>query len=255
MNYFSPKEAAERYAKSRPDFHYHTIHEITKYLKLHSKIENALDVACGTGLSTKALLQISNNVYGTDASEEMLLHALNQDEITYSKALAENQPFEAYFFDIITVSSGVHWFNIDAFLEESIRMLKKKSWLIIYDNFFTGETIENKDLKKWYTSVYQLKFPAPPRNNAYEWTQINMKSKGFQYNKMYTFKNEVQMNLKDLIAYFTTQSNITYAVENTEMTYQEIETWLQNELILFFNSENQKITILFSNWIKFLQKI
>lgn len=255
MNYFSPKDAAERYAKGRPDFHLSTINEIKKYLKIHSKIENALDIACGTGLSTKPLLEISNQVYGTDASEEMLKHAPCQNEIKYSKAFAEKQPFNDSFFEIITVSSGVHWFNIDLFLEESLRLLKKKSWLVIYDNFFTGETNENNDLKTCYNTNYLSKFPAPARNNEYDWTQINLKSRGFQYNKMYTFKNEVQMNLNELIIYFTTQSNISKIIESNKMTYSEVESWLRNELATFFTDENQNITLYFANWIKFLQKI
>lgn len=255
MNYFAPKNAAERYAKGRPDFHSNTIEEIKKYLKLQSKVENALDIACGTGLSTKALLEISNKVFGTDASEEMLKHCPNKNEINYSKAFAEKQPFDESLFDIITVSSGVHWFNIDDFLIESIRLLKKKSWLIIYDNFFTGETIDSINLKNWYTEKYLSKFPPPARKDNYEWTQINMKSKGFQFNKLYTFKNEIEMNIDELILYFTTQSNITHAIENSDTNYSDVENWLKQELKPFFQDGNSKLTFLFSNWIKFLQKI
>ena len=72
MNYFNPKTAAERYSKGRPGFHNNTIKHIKDYLHLDSKLNNALDIACGTGLSTKALLEIATNVYGTDISQEML---------------------------------------------------------------------------------------------------------------------------------------------------------------------------------------
>ena len=59
--------------------HGHSIELIRSFLRLENKVEKALDIACGTGLSTKALL--------------------------------------ANTFDLITVSSGVHWFDIDKFLE------------------------------------------------------------------------------------------------------------------------------------------
>jgi predicted TPR repeat methyltransferase len=68
MNYFNAKTAAERYSKGRPDFHSNTIKHIKDYLHLDKKLNNALDIACGTGLSTKALLEIATNVYGTDTS-------------------------------------------------------------------------------------------------------------------------------------------------------------------------------------------
>ncbi len=64
MNHFNLKTAAERYSKGRPDFHSNTIKHIKDYLHLDKKLHNALDIACGTGLSTKALLEIATNVYG-----------------------------------------------------------------------------------------------------------------------------------------------------------------------------------------------
>lgn len=77
MNYFDPKTAAERYSKGRPDFHHNTIRHIKEYLQLDKKLDAALDIACGTGLSTKALLEIATTVYGTDISQEMQLLSTN----------------------------------------------------------------------------------------------------------------------------------------------------------------------------------
>ncbi|MBL0256881.1 MAG: hypothetical protein IPQ03_04835 [Bacteroidetes bacterium] len=60
MNYFNRKTAAERYSRGRPDFHSNTLKHIKEYLQLDLKLDKALDIACGTGLSTKALLDIAN---------------------------------------------------------------------------------------------------------------------------------------------------------------------------------------------------
>ena len=86
MNYFNPKTAAERYSKGRPDFHSYTIKHVKDYLHLNKKLDNALDIACGTGLSTKPLLEIATHVYGTDTSQEMLNLAAQTDKINYSVA-------------------------------------------------------------------------------------------------------------------------------------------------------------------------
>src|SRR6185503_5916696 len=59
MNYFNTKAAAERYSTGRPDFHRTTIKHIKDFLRLETKLDRALDIACGTGLSTKALLEIA----------------------------------------------------------------------------------------------------------------------------------------------------------------------------------------------------
>ena len=113
MNYFSTKAAAERYSLGRPDFHRNTINHIKDFLRLETKFDKALDIACGTGLSTKALLEIATNVYGTDISQDMLNLAPKTGGIKYIAAPAEEQPFPDNSFDLITVSSGIHWFDIE----------------------------------------------------------------------------------------------------------------------------------------------
>ena len=253
MNYFQPKNTAKRYAKGRPNFHANAIEKIQSELNIQTKYEKALDVACGTGLSTNALLKISKNVYGTDASEEMLNNAIGKDKIHYSISNAENQPFSNQEFDLITVCSGIHWFNIDHFLLEANRLLKNDCYLVIYDNFFISEMKENDTFQDWFPNKYINKFPTPKRNNNYDWSNENVNRSNFDFIKEVQFKNEVSFTKSELILYFTTQSNITSVIENGG-NYNEIEIWLNNELSLFFENDKVKKTINFGNWIKYLKR-
>jgi ubiquinone/menaquinone biosynthesis C-methylase UbiE len=256
MNYFGSKTAAEKYATGRPDFHANTINHIKDFLKLNGKLDKVLDVACGTGLSTKALLPIANHVYGTDLSAEMLNVAYDKDKINYTIAPAEQQPFENNEFDLITVSSGVHWFNIDAFLVEANRLLKINGWLVIYENFFSGEMNELDDFKIWVNEVYyKQSFPSPPRNKNYDWSQVNLQSKNFTIQIPENFKNQVSFTRKQLVNYFMSQSNIIAAVESGKTTYSEVEKWLDKELSEFFEDSNITRMINYGNWIKYLQKV
>ena len=255
MNYFNPRTAAERYSKGRPDFHHNTIKHIKDYLHLDKKLDDALDIACGTGLSTKALLEIATNVYGTDISKEMLNFASQSDKIHYSLAPAEQQPFTDNSFDLITVSSGVHWFDIDQFLIEANRLLRSKSWLVLYENHFISEIVGNNIFSNWVPNVYLKKYPSPPRNNSYSWTNKNLNTKNFHLVKEETFKNAIVFNKKQLALYFTTQSNIISAVENNETTYDQVENWLDKELAPFFDNDETTQTINYGNWIRFIQRI
>ena len=254
MNYFTPKTAAERYSKGRPDFHSNTIRHIKNYLHLDKKLDNALDIACGTGLSTKALLEIATNVYGTDTSQEMLKFASQSDKIHYSIAPAEQQPFADNCFDLITVSSGVHWFDIDKFLAEANRLLKSKSWLVLYENHFIAEMGGNDNFTNWFPNVYLKKFPSPPRNNAYSWTNEKLVPKNFNFATEERFKNSITFSKKQLALYFTTQSNIIAAVEKNQTTYEQVENWLDQELASFFDNDDTTQTINYGNWIKFIQR-
>ena len=177
--YFDTKSIADRYKKGRPYFHGDIISQIKNYLGLTARLEKALDVACGTGLSTKALLEIATRVDATDISAEMLNYAYRHECITYTKATAEERLFEPDSFDIITVSSGIHWFDIDRFLDEANRVLKPYKWLIIYDSFFSGEMLGVVEFHNWYSLTYAEKFPPPARNNSYNWSNENLSNKNF----------------------------------------------------------------------------
>ncbi|MFT3912291.1 MAG: class I SAM-dependent methyltransferase [Ferruginibacter sp.] len=254
MNYFEPYTAAERYSKGRPRFHSNTIRHISDFLQLKNKLGSALDIACGTGLSTKPLLEIAANVYGTDTSQSMLNFALDKDKIKYAIAAAAQQPFEDNYFDLVTVGSGVHWFDIDTFLPEARRVLKNKSWLVLYDNFFIAAMENNPGFKDWHQQVYLNKFPAPARNDKYDWSDENLKEQHFDLVKEETFTNPVSFNKNELALYFTSQSNIISVVEKNETTYEEVEDWLDKELTVFFINNKVSQIINFGNWIKYIQK-
>ena len=112
MNCFNPKECAERYSLGRPYFHNIAMTKIRSKIQLNEdqKLDCGLDVACGTGLSIKALKDIVENVYAVDDSEEMLKYALEIPRVVVAKSKAEDLPFNDAKFDTITVSSGIHWF-------------------------------------------------------------------------------------------------------------------------------------------------
>lgn len=253
MNYFDPLQAAERYAKGRPHFHHIVIEKMRTSLRVETKIKRALDIACGTGLSTHPLLCIADEVYGTDTSAGMLEHALSKDRIHYSAAPAEKQNFQDAFFDLLTVSSGIHWFAVEDFLHEANRLLRTGGHLVIYDNFFISEMEGAPDFNTWFPEVYLARFPSPKRNSSTNWNQEELTSFEFKLIQEDEFKNDVQFTKAELILYFTTQSNITAAVQNGS-SYEEVEAWLDTELSRWFKNEYTVQTIYFGNWMKYLKK-
>ena len=256
MNYFAPKDAAERYAKGRPDIHDHSIELIKSFLRLDHKVDKVLDIACGTGLSTKALLAIGEQVYGTDVSPEMLYFAPLKDRIHYSLSPAEKQPFDNETFDLITVSSGVHWFDIDAFLTETVRILKSHSWLVLYENYFNLAIEGVQGFTEWCTDVYMRQFPSPPRNNKYNYADEHVQHIGLHFVTELRSIYSIPFTRRQLALYLTTQSNIISKVEGGKFTYGEVQSWLYKELSPFFPSDDEAPrAVSYGNWIKFLQRI
>lgn len=253
MNYFDSPFSASRYTAGRPSFHKLAIENISKFFRCVNGFENVLNVACGTGLSAEPLLQIARHVYATDSSGEMLAMTPQKEKIHYALAPAEKQPFSDGMFDLITVCSGIHLFNINDFLAEASRVLKENGFLVIYDNFFLGEIAGQPTFHDWYHNRYLQRFPTPPRKSNFSFSAPHLQPKHLYLIGEDEFTNAVNFTKSQLILYFTTQSNIISSVNYGRASYVETEEWLEAELETFFrNGEEQ--TFLFGNWMKFIEK-
>ena len=90
MNYFNYKSAAERYTRGRLYFHPLIVGRTKRFLSITEPLSSALDVGCGTGLSTIALKEIARSVIGVDASAEMVALAPKDNGVRFLVASAEN---------------------------------------------------------------------------------------------------------------------------------------------------------------------
>ncbi len=187
-----------------------------------------LDVACGTGLSTVALLDISDEVYGTDISGEMLAAASRRDAIEYVEAPAEDVPFEDGYFHLLTVSSGLHWFDREAFLAEAARVVCPSGWLVVYDNWFTGRMSENPEYEVWFRGEYLRRCPSPTRDKE-PLTEEALGAHGFELSGEELFENEVRFSVEDFSDYLMTQSNTIAAVRSGQSGEDELRRWLIEE--------------------------
>jgi ubiquinone/menaquinone biosynthesis C-methylase UbiE len=73
-------------------------------------------------------------------------------------AVAERLPLRARTFDVLTVSSGVHWFDQQQFFAEASRVLKPEGWLVVYDHIFEGG-VDQPDFNEWFETSYARRYP------------------------------------------------------------------------------------------------
>ena len=92
MGYFSHTDAAKRYARGRPRFHALVVRKIAAFLGLREPVPAALDVACGTGLSSGVLRTIATRVVGADPSAERLARAPRVVGVEYVEARLKTSP-------------------------------------------------------------------------------------------------------------------------------------------------------------------
>jgi ubiquinone/menaquinone biosynthesis C-methylase UbiE len=253
MIYFRGKEEAKSYSLYRPYIHPQVIQIIKSTLQLKKPIENVLDVGCGTGQSSIALLEIAEKITGIDISEEMIANAQKHERVKYIQAPTEDIPLPDSAFDMITAGLSFHWFDRIKFLTEAHRLLRSNGWLIIYNNFFSGIMKENVDFKKWFTTHYISKFPTPARDcRSLEDSELRLY--GFVFDKQMEYKEDIIYNPDQLVGYITTMTNTVAALKEGKMTLEEAVSWLASSIKPFFK-ERDECTFLYQGWIKFLKKI
>lgn len=250
MNFFASDAAAERYAKGRPDFHPRVVQKIASFLRIDEPVAAALDVACGTGLSSAALMGIARRVVGADASPEMLSRAPRTDRVEYVEAPAEDLPFGVGSFDLLTVSSAFHWFDRARFLSEAGRVLRPSGRLVIYDNHFSGRMKENPGYEEWHRRHYLPRFPPPSRDST-PLLDEEAERHGFSFIGREGYTNEVRFSAEGLAGYLETQSNVAAAVEEGEESIGRAHRWLVDSVMpLFSGSEG---TFEFGGYVWFLR--
>ena len=125
---FNLDNLAKLYKSFRPHYPKEVYEGIIAYYKEHQNSYClALDVGCGTGLSTVPLAQYFDKVIGLDNSPTQLAEAdRTKTNVSYWKGNAEDLSFCASeSVDLVTCMMTYHWIdNKEEFYEEVRRVLK-----------------------------------------------------------------------------------------------------------------------------------
>ena len=97
---------------------------------------NILDIGCGGGLLSEPMCRLGANVVGIDASERNIevakLHAKNNKlKISYKVASPEKLKTKIKFDVILNMEIVEHVEDIDFFIKESAKMLKKNGLMFV----------------------------------------------------------------------------------------------------------------------------
>jgi SAM-dependent methyltransferase len=94
----------------------------------------ALDLACGTGLSTSGLLARGYAVTGVDIAPEMLDQARKKvvGDCAFYEGRAESLPFGDGAFELVTCGQAFHWFDPEQSFGEIARVLRRRGALALF---------------------------------------------------------------------------------------------------------------------------
>lgn len=119
---------AADYAKARPDYPPAAFEAMVRGL---ARPVRAVDIGCGTGISTRQLATVADQVIGVEPNSEMLDqakaskgHSPGLAPLEWRSAPAEQTGLPAGEFGLVLAAQAFHWFDADRALAEFARILR-----------------------------------------------------------------------------------------------------------------------------------
>jgi SAM-dependent methyltransferase len=231
-NYFAAPWVGARYARGRPDAHTAIARRVGERVAPEGPLARALDVGCGTGLSTRALALLAETVVGVDPAASMLAQTGHHPRVRYVRGVAEALPLSAGAFDLVAVACALHWCDHDAFAAEARRVLRPGGWLVVYDDQFRGQRPRSSELTDWLETDYYRGMPWAARRPRYDPEAQPLR--GFACAHHEVVEEWVPMTREELVAFLLTQSSPVAAVEAGQASVAELEARLHAGLARFF---------------------
>lgn len=237
------------YDNGRPFHHPRSLARLLEMVG-NPEIGCALDVACGTGMSTVALAAHAPTVVGVDVSPEMLGSARRAPGAHYLLGSAEALPFSNASYDAATCCSGVHWFDQGRFFAELRRVLRPGAWVGLYDHYFTGEMPGVPEFGAWLREAL-ARYPLPARNPMVGDPRA-VTPEGFERIGDDMFGDDIELTHEQLTDYQLTISNFVDAIEQGT-TREELRQWaLESTAPLFEGAAKRTVT--FVGWVTCLRR-
>jgi len=229
---------SDQYARYRPTYPV----ELFDFLKSQAKGKTRLwDCATGNGQVAGPLSQFFDEVYATDISSSQISNAVQAANIFYSVQPAEKADFPDDYFDMITVSQAIHWFDFDAFYKEVSRTLKPDGVFAAmgYGMFqVVGDEASNREAQFFYHDV-----TGPYWDPERKFVDAYYRTISFPFNEIPApaFTIEREWSLDECIGFLSTWSAVKHYIRvNNKNPLKDFEVQIEKSW-----NKNQKRHIRF----------
>ncbi len=158
----------------------------------------------------------------------MIERAAARPNLHYQVGVAEELPFAAGEFDLVSVGSAMHWFDQRRFYAECRRVLLPGGLLAVYNDHFTTHMEGVAAFHRWMRVGFGNRYPA--LRGMKDIDQPCAIAAGFEISQASSFNHQVSFFRDDLITYLLTRSTTLAAIHAGKATAASIAAWLQDEL-------------------------
>jgi SAM-dependent methyltransferase len=249
---FDHDRVASGYAAARPYLHPEIFARARELVRPSGRFGRALDVGCGTGLSSLAMLELAEEVVGIDGSTAMLRQARRAPGLRYAAASAEALPFRGGGFELVAACGSLDWVDLARFLPQAAELVAPGGWLVALDFGDTGRSDELPTLARWYDGAFLSRYPRPPARDPMITAEAAGRG-GFAAPLHGTFASACPFTAPAYAAFLTTESNLVAAIEYGRESEADALGWLESQLAPIFGSEPHRV--LFSGYIQALRRL
>ena len=243
---------AAGYAQARPPVHPHVISRVVSHLRIKSRVKRALDVGCGSGLSTRELEAVAQKTYGIDPVSAMVQQAgVVAPKALFVVGVAENLPFASATMNLITAAGSLNYADLSRFFPEALRILEPGGVLVVYD-FSQGRSFRNEpSLNVWFDQ-FKARYPSPP-NSGRPLDPATLEAEAIEFHSLSSeqFQVGLMMDQRRYVDYIMTETNVANAI-GRGATGEGIKGWCGTSLDDLFGGEAKEV--LFNGYIAYLQK-
>jgi len=143
-----------KYNSIRPEHPPAIVDTVIRFLSLRydGNLSLAVDVGCGSGMSTRNLFGKFDNILGVDLSAAMIEQAKEDYGQTHPSSVfkvspAESLPLDNRSVQLVLVGRAIHYFDQQSFFEEVDRVLVPNGVVGYYSVHFPTVFIPNDDKK------------------------------------------------------------------------------------------------------------
>jgi len=248
---FRHDRVAGGYALARPYLHPEVLAVARELADIDAPVARALDVGCGTGLSSLALLALAREVVGTDASLEMLRRVRRGPGLRYAAATGEAPPFRDGAFDLIVACGSIDWIDRSRFLPRAAALVRPGGSLVALDFGDAGRSPDVPGLARWYADAFLGRFPRPPAADPMI-TDAEADRHGFARPRFAPFASRWPFTAAQYTAFLMTESSVIAAVEYGSHAEAEVRAWLDAELAPLFGDGPRRVA--FEGYVQALRR-
>ncbi len=239
---------AAGYASARPAVHPRVIERVRRALGRTGPFRHALDVGCGSGVSTAAIDGFASQRTGIEPVHAMTALAPRvAPGATFCTGSAERLPFADASFDCLTAAGSLNYADLRQVFPEARRVLEPDGVLVVYD-FSPGRTFADGDaaLDRWFAE-FTRRWPYPPGDA----TELNPAildriANGFRTVASEEFRIPVTLRADFYLGYMLTETSVSAATARGE-SRESIREWCATTLAPVWQDRHEA-DVLFSGY-------